>query len=299
MRKNKRRVTVSNKPSTSKKLDTLVEDIYKSLEPLNNRESIELSDENIDRTVADFKEALIHWARPSGHNKEFSIRMSNIGKPARQLWYEKKTAQAPSFQPSNHIRFLYGHMLEAVVLMLVRMAGHKVTDEQKEVVVDGIKGHIDCKINGEVVDIKTAARMGFMKFQSGAVANDDPFGYLAQLASYEEAEGTENGGFLVMSKESGELCLYQPEELEKPNILVTIGNLKKDLDQAVPPKRCYNTVPEGAKGNIGLSKPCSYCNYKFECYADANDGKGLRTFKYANGFKYLTEVKMLPKVEEV
>ena len=69
---------MSNKPSTSKKLDTLVEDIYKSLEPLNNRESIELSDENIDRTVADFKEALIHWARPSDHNKEFSIRMSNI-----------------------------------------------------------------------------------------------------------------------------------------------------------------------------------------------------------------------------
>ena len=42
---------MSNNHSTSKKLDTLVEDIYKSLEPLNNRQSLELSDENIDKTV--------------------------------------------------------------------------------------------------------------------------------------------------------------------------------------------------------------------------------------------------------
>ncbi len=41
------------------------------------------------------------------------------------------------------------------------MAGHEVTDEQKEVELEGLKGHIDCKINGRVVDIKTASGFSF------------------------------------------------------------------------------------------------------------------------------------------
>ncbi len=32
---------------------------------------------------------------------------------------------------ATQIKFLYGHLLEEIVLMLVRMAGHTVTDEQK------------------------------------------------------------------------------------------------------------------------------------------------------------------------
>ena len=290
---------MGNSPLTSNNLDKLVEDIYKTLKPLDSRGPISLSDENIEKTVEDFREALKGWARPEGHNNKFSIRMSNIGKPARQLWYEKQMLKVPSFEPHNHIRFLYGHILEAVVLMLVRMAGYTVTDEQKEVTINGVKGHIDCKINGEVVDVKSASGFGFKKFTSGSLSQDDPFGYLAQLASYEEAEQTEDGGFLVISKESGELCFYQPEELEKPNASILIDNLKRALDKEEPPKRCYSPIPEGAKGNMKLPKQCTFCSFKYECYKDANDGKGLRTFKYAKGPMYLTEVKVLPKVEEI
>lgn len=282
-----------------KKLNTVVDDIYTSLNPLSEGKGISLSEDEIERTGENIKEALRQWSNPSDRNAQFNIRMSNIGRPSRQLWFENRYPNESNLIPSNHIRFLYGHLLEEIVLMFARMSGHKVTDEQKEVVVDDIKGHIDCKIDGEVVDIKTASRMSFNKFKDGTVSEDDPFGYLAQLSSYEEAEGTENGGFLVIAKDTGELCFYQPDGMDKPNIKERIKNLKLELSLDTPPDMCYAPVPEGRKGNMKLPRQCNYCNYKFECHKDSNDGKGLRTFKYSKGPVYFTKVVSTPKVEEI
>jgi len=281
-------------------LNTLVPDIYKHLESLSDGVPLPLTEAEIDKTVADMKEALMSWATPRDRDQKFTVRMSNVGKPSRQLWYEKRDPQGRGgIDGPTQIKFLYGHLLEEIVLMLVRMAGHKVTDEQKEVTVDGIVGHMDCKINGEVVDVKTASRFAFNKFKEGRLAQDDPFGYLGQLAGYEAAEGTENGGFLVLNKESGELCMYVPDDLDKPNIRSSIDILLPALELDTPPELCYSPIPDGKKGNMKLSKGCNWCKYKFKCYADSNDGKGLRTFKYSNGLTYLTEVVVEPKVEEL
>ena len=282
-----------------KNLATLVDDIYTSLEPLSRNKPLDITDEEIESTGEKIKEALRQWARPSERNASFNIRMSNLGRPSRQLWFEKQYGKEVTLEPSLLIRFLYGHLLEEVVLMLARLSGHSVTDEQKEVSVAGIKGHIDCKIDGEVVDVKTASRMSFNKFEKGSVAEDDPFGYIAQLASYEESEGTDNGGFLVISKESGELCLYQPEDLDKPNIKARIKKLKTELSLDKPPELCYTPVKEGKKGNLKLPRQCFYCDFKFKCHKDSNNGKGLRTFKYARGPVYFTKVVAAPRVEEV
>ena len=97
--------------------------------------------------------------------------------------------------------------------MLVRATGHKVSDEQKEVDVKGVKGHIDCKIDGEVVDIKTASKFSFNKFREGRLREDDPFGYMSQLAGYEEAEKSSDGGFLVINKESGSFVFIAQKSL--------------------------------------------------------------------------------------
>ena len=280
-------------------LDTLIEDIYESLSPLSSNKPLDISDEEIESTGEKIKEALRQWAKPSERNSSFTIRMSNLGRPSRQLWFEQHHGNEVIFEPSVLIRFLYGHILEEVVLMLARLSGHSVTDEQKEVSVDGIKGHIDCKIDGEVVDVKTASRMSFTKFKNGSVAEDDPFGYIAQLSSYEESEGTDEGGFLVIAKDTGELCLYQPESLDKPNIKSRIKKLKTELSLDKPPELCYAPVKEGKKGNLKLPRQCSYCNFKFECHKDSNNGKGLRTFNYARGPVYFTRVVSAPRVEEV
>ena len=281
-------------------LDNVVPDIYKHLEGLSDGKPLPLTEKDIDNTLVGIKEALMSWSAPSDRNKDFTLRMSNIGKPIRQLWYEQRDPDGRgSVNGPTQIKFLYGHVLEEIVLMLVRMAKYKVTDEQKEVEVDGILGHMDCKIEGEVVDVKSASNFAFKKFEQGRLAQDDPFGYLGQLAGYEAAEGTENGGFLVINKESGELCMHRPEDLDKPNINTKINNTISALNVDTPPELCYNPIPDGKKGNLKLPKGCSWCKYKFECHKDSNNGKGLRVFKYANSLSYLTHVESEPKVEEL
>jgi len=282
------------------KLDTLVPDIYSHLEKLSDGTPLPLTEEEIDKTLVGMREALVSWATPRERDTNFTVRMSNVGKPSRQLWYEKRDPKGRGgIDGATQIKFLYGHLLEEVVLMLVRMAGHRVTDEQKEVTVEGIVGHMDCKINGEVVDVKTASRFAFNKFKEGRLAQDDPFGYLGQLAGYEAAEGTDNGGFLVLNKESGELCMYVPDDLDKPNIKASISKLLPALELGTPPELCYTPIPDGKKGNMKLAKGCNWCKYKYECYKDSNNGEGLRTFKYSNGLTHLTEVVVEPKVEEL
>jgi hypothetical protein len=283
-----------------KPLNTIVPDIYGLLENLSNGEPLPITEEALDATMASMKEAILHWATPRPRDTDFTVRMSNVGKPSRQMWFEKRDPNGRgSVDGATQIKFLYGHILEEIVLMLVRMAEHNVTDEQKEVTVNGIVGHMDCKINGQVVDVKSASKFAFNKFVKGTLADDDPFGYLGQLAGYEKAEGTDKGGFLVINKESGELCMYVPDDLDKPNIDTKINTLLDELKLDTPPELCYTPTPDGKKGNMQLPKGCTWCKYKYECHKDANDGAGLRTFKYSTGYKYLTHVEAEPKVDEI
>jgi hypothetical protein len=283
-----------------KTLDTLIQDIYSSLEGLSSGEALNISEEELDLTLSRMKESILAWSKPREVENSFRLRMSNIGRPLRQLWYESKNTSDPHVvSGSTQIKFLYGHILEEIVLMLVRMAGHEVTSEQKEVNVSGITGHMDCKIDGQVVDVKTASKFSFNKFKDGSLVNNDPFGYLAQLSGYETAEQTKEGGFLVINKESGELCLFRPDDLEKPNVKEKIEKVKAAIAVDTPPDRCYAPIPEGKKGNMKLPSGCAYCPYKFECYSDANDGDGLRAFRYSNGPVYFTEVAVEPRVEEI
>jgi hypothetical protein len=283
-----------------KKLDTLVEDIYDKLSVLSDGNSLDIDDKTIDAFGESMKEVLSQWANPRPRDSG-TLRMSNIGKPMRQLWYDMRSESKTTerIKPSVFIKFLYGHMLEEVLLMLIKIAGHEVTDEQKEVSVSGIKGHMDCVIDGEVIDIKTASGFAFKKFYNKTLAEDDIFGYLAQLAGYEAAMGTNKGGFLAMNKESGEIALYRPDSFDKPDIKKKIKTVKKLIKIDTPPELCYNPVPDGAAGNMQIARGCTWCRHKFECHADSNKGKGLRVFKYSNKYSYLTRVVKEPRVLEV
>ena len=284
---------------SKKKLNTLVDDIYKKLSVLGKGKSLNLSEESIEQFGESMKEVLRHWSTPTPRSTE-TLRMSNIGRPNRQLWYDMKTEQqAQEIPPSTFIKFLYGHMLEEVVLLLVKLAGHTVSDEQKNVKIKGIEGHMDCVIDGEVIDVKTASGYAFKKFKDGTLAEDDTFGYMSQLAGYEAGHGTSNGGFLAMNKESGELALYIPEELDKPNIETKIDTVKKSLKKSAPPELCYKPIPDGSSGNMKLPRGCFFCRHKLECHKDSNNGKGLRVFKYSKGLSYLTQVVKEPRVDEI
>jgi hypothetical protein len=284
----------------TKTLDTLVQDIYNKISVLGKGEHIDLDKDTIDQFGESMKEILYNWSHPEPRGNE-KLRMSNIGRKSRQLWFDTRAEDTQSENIPAHvfIKFLYGHLLEEIVLFLIRLSGHTVTNEQKEVKVNGIKGHMDCVIDGEVVDIKTASSYAFKKFKDGTLAEQDTFGYLAQLAGYEAAEGTNNGGFLALNKESGELTLYRPDDFDKPNIKKRITDIKKLVKLDTPPELCYNPIPEGKSGNMKLPRECTYCRHKFECHKDSNSGQGLRVFKYSDGLRYFTQVPSEPKVIEV
>ena len=284
-----------------KKLNTLVADIYDSISVLNDGTALNVSEEDIDNFGNAMKEVLRNWSHPKERSSKNNLRMSNVGRPMRQLWYDLKSedkAQLP-LDSSVFIKFLYGHILEEVVLLLVKLAGHDISAEQEEVVVDGVKGHMDCKIDGEVIDIKTASGFAFKKFRDGTLRDDDPFGYMAQLAGYEESAETNEGGFLVLNKETGELALHIPEYLDKPNIRSKITKIRNYLKFDEPPDRCYDDIPDGKKGNMKLACGCVYCRHKNTCHEDANDGEGLRVFKYSNKLVYFTNVTIEPRVPEI
>ena len=282
-----------------KKIDTLVEDIYEKISILSDGKDLNLTEEELSLFGSQMSEALKHWVSPNLQSRN-TVRMSNLGRPLRKLWYElKDDSIQEKISPSLQIKFLYGHLLEVLLLFFVRLSGHTVTDEQKEVDVSGIKGHMDCKIDGEVVDIKTASGYSFKKFKDGTLPEKDSFGYLTQLAGYEENEKTSEGGFLVMNKETGEITTFIPDDLSKPNIKQKITTVKRAIKKDTPPDKCFDSVPEGASGNMKLPMDCSYCPYKFKCHSDANDGRGLRVFKYAKGNVYFTKIVSEPKVEEI
>ena len=284
-----------------KNLNTLVEDIYDSISVLNDGTALDVTEEDIDNFGNAMKDVLRNWSHPKERSSKNNLRMSNVGKPMRQLWYDlksEKEAQLP-LDSSVFIKFLYGHILEEVVLLLVKLAGHDITSEQKEVDIDGVKGHMDCKIDGEVIDIKTASGFAFKKFRDGTLRDDDPFGYMSQISGYEESEQTNEGGFLALNKETGELALYIQEYLDKPNVKNKIKKIRNYLKFDEPPDRCYNSIPEGKKGNMKLPRGCVYCRHKNTCHEDANGGEGLRVFKYSNKLVYLTNVVTEPKVPEI
>ena len=282
-----------------KSLKNLIEDIYKNIQPICDGESLDLSEEQIDKFGEDMKNVLRNWSSPTVRDSRFTLRMSNVGKPLRQLWYDNKSEMDSSVTPITMIKFLYGHILEEVVLMLARLSGHEVSDEQKEVTVNDVKGHMDCKIDGEVVDVKTASSFAFKKFKYGTLPDDDPFGYISQLSGYEQSEGTTGGGFLVINKETGELTFYAPDEFDKIDTGKRIKTIRKAFKSKTPPDKCYPEVPEGTKGNMKIHRGCSYCPHKFVCHSDSNDGQGLRGFRYAKGVVYFTKVVKEPNVEEV
>ena len=284
---------------SKKNLDTLVQDIYKALGPLSESKPLNISEKDLDTFADDMKEALRSWAFPEEKSSN-KLRMSNIGKPERQLWFDIRSEKNQDINnPSLFIKFLYGHLLESVLIFLVKLSGHKVTDQQKQVSVKGVKGHMDCKIDGEVIDIKTASSYAFKKFSEGTLAQEDSFGYITQLTGYEVCEKTSSGGFLAVNKETGELALFRPDEFDKPNIPKRIDNLKKAIKKSTPPDFCYKPIPDGVSGNMKLPRLCLYCRHKFKCHKDANDGRGLRVFRYAKGQVFFTHIESEPKVEEI
>lgn len=230
-----------------------------------------------------------------------TLRMSNLGKPDRKLWYELKSdLPGEEFRGNTLRKFLMGDLWEALLLFLAKEAGHTVEYEQGEVEVDGVVGHIDAIIDNVVVDVKSASTYGFKKFKTGSLQEDDPFGYFEQLGGYTHALNRD-GAWLAVDKTTASLCVLEAprDDLQALDTPGRIAHMKDVLASDTAPERCYEPVPEGKSGNMALPTGCSYCPFKQDCWSHANGGLGLRSFLYSTGPKYLVHVEVEPRTVEL
>lgn len=276
---------------------TLVKDIYKVLTDgckITDAEATEFGSEIATIIRGRLEER-------QGPPREFTLRMSNIGKGARQLWYSKNSKEdiGEELSGSTLIKFLIGDITESVVLFLAEKSGHNVTSRQAEVALKGIKGHIDADIDGVTVDVKSASPHSFKRFSDGSLVENDAFGYIEQISGYSKARNTD-GAFLALNKVSGELAYlsFPQEYLSGFKIEERIDYIKDAVNSPNIPDRCYPDEKMGESGNRKLGVNCSYCAFKKQCWSDSNNGLGIRTFLYSTGPVFLTTVKVEPKVFE-
>ena len=284
-----------------KRVEDVVQDIYALMESKDADPSVDVEAE-IDRFGESVKELMRTEFGRKKREDNRRLRLSNIGRTDKYLWNHFNGTEGEELQPHTYIKFMYGHLIEEMLLFLTRMAGHSVTDEQKVCNVEGIVGHMDCKIDGVVTDVKSASSFGFKKFKDGTLAYDDPFGYIDQIKAYAHSEGQTEFGWLAMDKANGHLTYLKYDltdteapvyEVLKGDIVDRVKHVKKLVEQPEPVEWCYPPVPDGKSGNSKLSIGCSYCQFKDHCYPN------LRVFAYSYGPKYLVDVVKEPKVQEV
>ena len=284
-----------------KSINTLIPDIYEQVD-----KGLILTDEEKQELGTKLVDAVMQGLGKKEEQPKGLLRMSNFGTPCkRKLWYIVNMPEvAERLNPWTKIKFAYGHLLEAVVLLLTKKAGHEVTGEQDTLSTENIVGHRDAVIDGVLVDVKSANARGMDKFREHKLESDDPFGYLDQLALYSRASQSDplvsvkkEAAFVAIDKELGHIVLdkYKVKDITKEEI----DDTKRMLGSDTPPRRHYDPVPDGKSGNYQLDMPCRYCDYKHECWKDANGGKGLRSFIYSTGPRWFTRIVREPEVKEI
>ena len=209
--------------------------------------------------------------------------MSNIGKPLCQLQMEKSGAEAEPMPYNAKMRNLFGDLIEASAITIMKASGIEVKDIQKKVKHkfknSEINGTMDVKINNKIWDIKSASPYSFTnKFgESGgfdALKQDDAFGYIAQGYMYGEADKTEFGGWIVINKSTGEWCTTEvpPEDSSKKETIKKVESNIDKLESDSSFKKCFSDVEEffykKPTGNRVLGISCSFCPYKRPCWGN-------------------------------
>ena len=239
-----------------------------------------MSDKTIKQVATDVASAMQRQFGGTKSRRDFRIRMSNVGRPSCQLWYEKnKPEKALPFPSSFIMNMMLGDIVEAVFKGVMTEAGIQYEDA-KEVSLDvgesTVSGTYDIVVDGAVDDIKSASDWSYRnKFESyDTLAESDGFGYVGQLAGYAKASGKKVGGWWVVNKANGQFK-YVPassidvdEEVKKleANVNVVKSNVFK---------RCFESVEETfrgkATGNRILNITCSFCRYKNSCWENLQE----------------------------
>lgn len=273
----------------SKTIDTLVEDIGRVL-----TDPPDITDEQA--TAFGHSLASVVKQKLSREETKPALRMSNLGtKCLRKLWYSiNRPEKAIPLRPEARLKFLYGDIIETLILWLAKLAGHEVKGEQDTLDIGGVKGHRDAIVDGITVDVKSASAYSYRKFEEGLKPDTDAFGYLDQLGAYSYAGKTgRESAFIAVDKTLGHIHVDKHEGLAEKDYGQLVEERKAVVAQPEPPPRGYFDEPDGKSGNRKLAMECGYCDFRKECWP------GHRTFLYSNGPRYLTSVVRTPDTPEV
>jgi hypothetical protein len=254
--------------------------LHKYMESAANGKST-MSVETIQQVGQDVMCALARQFGGGNKRDEFGLRMSNVGRPSCQLWFEKNEPKKALPLPTTFVmNMMIGDIVEAVFKGLLTEAGVKYEDDDKVTLnLDddtSISGTYDVVIDDAVDDIKSASNWSYTnKFESfDTLRQGDAFGYVAQLAGYAKASGKRAGGWWVVNKSNGQFK-YVPatgmdvnKEVEK--IRQTSDTLKENRFE-----RCFDAVPEKFRGketgNMVLDQNCVFCKYRFSCWPNLQE----------------------------
>jgi len=240
----------------------------------------QMSEETIEQVSSDIAEAL-HKQFGSGKKRgDFKLRMSNVGRPTCQLWYEKNKPEVALPLPTTFVmNMMLGDIVEAVFKGLLKEAGVKYEEpEHVTLELDGtsVNGTYDIVVNGAVDDVKSASDWSYRnKFESyEKLADGDGFGYIGQLAGYAKASGKDVGGWWVVNKANGKFKYLPASGLD---LDTEIDKIQKTADTVKENKfeRCFQPVPEKFRGketgNKVLNDGCKFCAYRFDCWDDLKE----------------------------
>ena len=235
-----------------------------------------MADTTIKQVAADIEDALSRQFGSGKKRGDFRLRMSNLGRPTCQLWYDKNKPEVALPLPTTFImNMMLGDIVEAVFKGLLKEAGVKY-EEPEHVTLEldndvSINGTYDIVIDGAVDDVKSASNWSYTnKFESyDTLAKGDSFGYVSQLAGYAKASGKKVGGWWVVNKANGDFKYVPATGLDLDTEIRKIQNTV-DTVEANNFQRCFEPVPETFRGketgNKVLNDGCRFCSYRFDCW---------------------------------
>ena len=234
-----------------------------------------MTDATIARIVRDVDEAVRKQFNQG--ERQFTLRMSNIGRPYCQLWYDKNQPE-DGLEPSINflMNMMIGDIVEAVFKGVLTEAGVEFSDGFKSTLTAGkhkIDGTHDLIMDKRVDDIKSASPWSYKnKFKDYYTLKEhDSFGYIGQLAGYSKALGVEPGGWWVINKATGEFKYVSAWDMavDRQDILDEIEE-KADKLEKNEFERCFDPVEETFRGkptgNKVLAEECGWCKYRYKCW---------------------------------
>jgi hypothetical protein len=259
-----------------------------------------MSEEVIDQVGNDVKDALRKQFGGGNQRGEFRLRMSNLGRPTCQLWFEKNKPELASPKPNNFMmNMMLGDIVEAVFKGLLRGAGVKYEEpEHVSLDVDGtnISGTYDLVVDGAVDDVKSASGWSYdNKFTNfDTLREGDSFGYVSQLVGYAKAAKKKIGGWWVVNKANGKFKYVSAQnaevDYEMRRIRATVETVKHNKFA-----RCFEDSAETWRtkptGNRRLGVICGFCDYKHACWKNLKELPSVMSKAKIPPTVYYTELK--------